>query len=197
MKPNDVTDEQLLTALRAASDWPVNTLDDCPPQSVEFMRLGLAAVLPDNTDDGHGRDVHTWFSLTYANYLVVPRTLLQSMPKDWQARFVVLLDELGDAFDHIPQADSYDVRAGTWQMAAECTDDELRLAGVKGPEEKYEIGEDGESALAEDQERTWLRLSDGATLTENDYVFIPGADPVPHYNRGRTHIEPHLTRGDS
>jgi len=26
-------------------------------------------------------DIHTWFGLTYANYLVLPRTLLQSMPE--------------------------------------------------------------------------------------------------------------------
>ena len=45
MKPADVPEPLLLTALRAASDWPVNTLEDSPPDHVEFMRLGLAAVL--------------------------------------------------------------------------------------------------------------------------------------------------------
>jgi len=83
-------------------------------------------------------DVHCWFGLTYANYLVLPRTLLQSMPEQWQHRFVGCLRELEQAFWHIDQPDSYMVRA-------------------KGPGGK----------------------------------FI--SDPVPHYNRGRTFVEPHIT----
>lgn len=43
------------------------------------------------------RDVHAWFGLTYANYLVIPRTVLQSMPEDWQVEFVRLLDEYDEA----------------------------------------------------------------------------------------------------
>lgn len=31
-------------------------------------------------------DVHLWFSLSYAAYLCVNRSLLQSMPLDWQYR---------------------------------------------------------------------------------------------------------------
>lgn len=56
-------------------------------------------------------DVHTFFGLTYANYLVLPRTLLQSMPEAWQHRFVACLDELQQAFWEVPQADDYWVRA--------------------------------------------------------------------------------------
>lgn len=37
--------------------------------------------------------IHEWFGLSYANYLVMPRSLLQSMPDDWQQRFVGLLHE--------------------------------------------------------------------------------------------------------
>ncbi len=37
--------------------------------------------------------VHGWFGLTYANYLVLPRTVLQSMPPEWQEKFVKLLEE--------------------------------------------------------------------------------------------------------
>lgn len=43
-------------------------------------------------------DVHTYFGLTYANYLVWPRSLMQSMPDDWQARFVALADEMVATF---------------------------------------------------------------------------------------------------
>lgn len=39
-------------------------------------------------------DIHTWFSLSYANYAVLHRTHLQSMPVEWQHKFTALMDEL-------------------------------------------------------------------------------------------------------
>lgn len=47
--------------------------------------------------------VHEWFSLTYANFLVVPRSLLQSMPDEWQHRFVSCLEEMRDHFAGLPE----------------------------------------------------------------------------------------------
>jgi len=41
--------------------------------------------------------IHTWFNLTYASYLILPRTMLQSMPDEWQKRFVRCLEDLRDA----------------------------------------------------------------------------------------------------
>lgn len=104
------------------------------PNSVCIKELGH--------DDDHGRRapfeaVHGWFGLTYANYLVLPRTLLQSMPDEWQGRFVACLEELDAAFAHLDHAD-YAVQA-------------------RDP------------------------------LTGR-YI----ADPIPHYNRGREHVEPRL-----
>jgi hypothetical protein len=43
------------------------------------------------------RDINDWFELTYANYLVLNRAVLQSMPKEWQHKFVALLDELHES----------------------------------------------------------------------------------------------------
>lgn len=43
-----------------------------------------------------GERVHNYFGLSYCNYLTLPRSLLQSMPKEWQERFVDLLEELDD-----------------------------------------------------------------------------------------------------
>lgn len=37
--------------------------------------------------------VHMYFELTYANYLVIPRSILQSMPDDWQYKFIKLVEE--------------------------------------------------------------------------------------------------------
>lgn len=42
--------------------------------------------------------MHDWFSLTYANYLVLPRSLIQEMPVEWQKRFVALLEEMETEF---------------------------------------------------------------------------------------------------
>jgi len=42
--------------------------------------------------------IHDYFSLSYANYLVLPRTVLQSMPNEWQEKFVELLEEIPEMF---------------------------------------------------------------------------------------------------
>lgn len=42
--------------------------------------------------------IHHAFGLSYASYLVVPRTVLQSMPVAWQAKFVALMNETHERF---------------------------------------------------------------------------------------------------
>ena len=49
------------------------------------------------------RSIHAWFELSYAQYLALPRSVLQSMPRDWQHRFVGLLEELDTTLDWRPQ----------------------------------------------------------------------------------------------
>src|SRR4051812_21168279 len=55
--------------------------------------------------------VHGWFSLSYCNHLVLPRTLLQSMPTDWQKRFITALDQLQAAYAHLDPPSCYRVDA--------------------------------------------------------------------------------------
>ena len=43
-------------------------------------------------------DVHQFFSLSYASYLALPRSIMQSMPADWQHRFSELMDEVQDKY---------------------------------------------------------------------------------------------------
>lgn len=43
--------------------------------------------------------INEWFGLTYANYLVLPRLILQSMPAEWQHQFVRLLDQIPEIID--------------------------------------------------------------------------------------------------
>lgn len=47
-------------------------------------------------------DVHTWFGLSYASWLTVPRIVLESMPLEWQHQFVKLLNEMNETFDWMP-----------------------------------------------------------------------------------------------
>lgn len=79
--------------------------------------------------------IHTWFSLIYANYLVMPRSVLQSMPDKWQEEFVNLLEKCHEEFGYLNWP-SYRVNA------------------------------------VDNETGRFIR------------------DPIPHYNRGRTKLEP-------
>lgn len=46
------------------------------------------------------KEIHNYFSLTYASYLVLPRSVLQSMPSEWQDSFVRLLEEIPSTLDY-------------------------------------------------------------------------------------------------
>lgn len=54
--------------------------------------------------------IHEYFALSYASYLVLPRSILQSMPVEWQQKFVGLLGECVASFGHL-MGTSYDVKA--------------------------------------------------------------------------------------
>lgn len=43
--------------------------------------------------------VWDWFELSYASYLVLPRTLMCGMPREWQERMVALLREMEATYD--------------------------------------------------------------------------------------------------
>jgi len=51
--------------------------------------------------------VHSWFELSYAQYLTIPRSVLQSMPDEWQDRFVKCLEELDNTIDWRPKSGRY------------------------------------------------------------------------------------------
>jgi hypothetical protein len=75
----------------------------------DYDTQGLPAYAKD-----HGRiidgAIHTWFELTYAQYLTISRTALQSMPLEWQDRFVHCLEELDVTIDWIPEGGHYWVK---------------------------------------------------------------------------------------
>lgn len=51
--------------------------------------------------------LHAWFELSYAQYLTIPRSVLQSMPIEWQERFARCLYELDAKFDWRPPEGRY------------------------------------------------------------------------------------------
>lgn len=122
------------------------------------------------TTDTHG-PVHVMFGLSYANYYVAPRTLLQSMPREWQERFAALIDEMETRFAGIPRADCYAVTAVRETTYAELTYPERLRLGVTMNGRAYIDAEGNEH--------------EGSAP-----VLLPVPDPVPHYDRGRTYVEP-------
>jgi len=70
-------------------------------------------------DDGA---IHEWFGLSYAQYLAIPRTVLQSMPLEWQKRFVGLLREIDVKFDWMPEGKSYFVQLRDDETGLFCHD---------------------------------------------------------------------------
>lgn len=47
-------------------------------------------------------DIHGFFGLTYAKWLVLPRVIMEQMPSEWQSEFVALLRQLHEKFDYNP-----------------------------------------------------------------------------------------------
>lgn len=148
----------------------------------------LIAAYRLETGEWESEAIHLHFSLSYANYLVLPRTLLQSMPDVWQARFVAMLDELREAFRHVPQAEAYKVEAAKEYIVEEMTNAQLYAAGIEVENDDTDYGPGPET--------TYHCTQDGREVDRHERVLLPVADPVPHYNRGRTRIEPRLGGGE-
>jgi hypothetical protein len=134
--------------------------------------------------------IHTWFGLTYANYLVFPRTLLQSMPDAWQGRFVALLEELDAAFSHVEQAQAYKVEAGEEHEVSSLTDAQLEYLGISEREDPCTKDHDHGAVPYDCNGGIFYDSAEESDMHPGHLVLLPCKDPVPHYNRGRTRIEP-------
>jgi len=51
--------------------------------------------------------IHEWFELSYSSYLVIPRSVLQSLPVEWQKKFVALLGEAQEMGVSCPDSKQY------------------------------------------------------------------------------------------
>jgi hypothetical protein len=140
--------------------------------------------------------IHEHFGLSYCNYQVLHRTLMQSMPIDWQQRMVACLDELETAFRHVEQPEVFDVKAATEHIVSEMTAAELAQAGITDDWYDEPVPDNlGPLDLAEwradhEKDGPTYHDRDGNQLDGHERVLLPAVDPVPHYNRGRTYIEP-------
>lgn len=150
---------------------------------------------PPHPTDG---PVHGFFELTYSNYQVLHRTLMQSMPLEWQERMVGCLEELRDAFAHIEQPHAFRVEAATEHIVNEMTPAELAAAGI---EDDWYAGETPPTQLTDDELAQWrdeheqvapCYYHDGAELDPHQRFLLPTADPIPHYRHA--YIEPRLAR---
>lgn len=54
--------------------------------------------------------IYHWFGLSYANYLVLPRSILQSAPANLQKKIVECLEELDQVFDFSQYNLEYEVK---------------------------------------------------------------------------------------
>jgi len=126
-----------------------------------------------NPIDRSDGPIHDFFGLTYSSYQVVPRVLAQSMPHEWQARFVTLMEEMQQAFGYLGDVD-YDVTPATEKEVSDLTGDEMRLVGVS-------TGLDAEGDLA-------FFDRDGTELRWEERLMVPVPDPLPPYSRGRTRV---------
>lgn len=150
--------------------------------SVEAIRAALDGEWTDCSMSEDDEPVHTWFSLSYSNFLVLHRSLMQSMPTEWQRRIVALFDEMDRAFAHVDHP-SFHVQTGKWLYFNEISEADYERLGITlncedDPEQCREDGHECTYSTAEGEE-----IEPGLTR-----IFVPGPDPIPHYNRGRTRV---------
>lgn len=83
--------------------------------------------------------VNDWFELSYAQYLTIPRSALQSMPVEWQRRFVECLEQLDEAIDWRPSEGRYWVKLKN-NLGKYVTDPLMDYRHVRLPYKGYQTG---------------------------------------------------------
>lgn len=111
------------------------------------------------------------------NYLVVPRSLAQSMPLRWQQVFVGLLADLHDAYGDLSWPE-YRVAPSRWERLVDLDEEQLAGAGYVA-----DLGPDGELEYRDAQDRA---VDEPATLQ----VLAPVTDPLPAPAEGRVEPRP-------
>ncbi|MFD4572070.1 hypothetical protein ACFWNK_01935 [Streptomyces sp. NPDC058417] len=155
---------------------------------------------PDTPHNRMSGPVHDWFSLSYSNYVVANRALMQCMPLDWQHRMVACLEQLRTAFEDVPQAEGFRVEAATAHEVSDLTEEQRKQLGITEDWYRGETPPEGLDAEAlceweaqhEDPEGPAYHDRDGNELDGHQRVLLPAVDPVPHY-RHAPYIAPKTT----
>ncbi|MGH3614746.1 MAG: hypothetical protein ACRDRK_19575 [Pseudonocardia sp.] len=111
------------------------------------------------------------------DYLVVPRSLAQSMPLRWQQVFVGLLADLHDAYADLKWPD-YRVVPSRWERLVDLDEEQLAAAGYLadlGPEGKLEYRDVADRPVVD---------------PANHRVLAPVEDPLPPASAGRVEPRP-------
>lgn len=58
----------------------------------------------------HESPINEWFELSHAQFLTVPRLVMENMPLEWQLKMKALLEELDETFDWRPKEGRYWVK---------------------------------------------------------------------------------------
>jgi len=167
------------------------------PEAVQDYLDQMADRLEDPAQ-GTGHDVSTWFSLTYSNYLVIPRVLLEHMPTWWQLDVVHRLEQLYAAYSHMDHPD-FQVNTCKWVAVDELTAEEAKAAGVTSTLDSVRIPRPPENPTQEEfdaHEKAWVQAheneqhhdADGNELDRHQRVAVRVPNPYPHYRHGR--VEP-------
>lgn len=134
--------------------------------------------------------IHGWFSLSYCNYLVLNRTLLQRMPIEWQERMVACLREFDAAFKHVPRAEGFEVHAATEHEVCDLTDEQRAELGITetwyDADEPTDLSDEDLAEWKSDHELPEgpvYRDADGQEVECDIRFLIRCEDPVPHYRR--------------
>jgi hypothetical protein len=120
LRPKFIVQEHRLMEIVAAIDRYKNAsvIGSCPvpiPQEwldeKEEIEAELSLKRKSNDEILLSSDpIHCWFGLSYAQYLTIPRTVLQSMPIEWQRVFVKCLNQIDEVIDWMPKEGTYRVQ---------------------------------------------------------------------------------------
>ena len=65
-------------------------------RAADKANIALLSAYSGDEDGPVPTDVHTYFGLSYSNFIVLHRSILQSLPEDVQHRLVAALEEADD-----------------------------------------------------------------------------------------------------
>lgn len=146
-------------------------------------------VHPETEEEAEGLqmnpEIHDYFGLSYANYLVFNRTVLQSMPDQWQQDFVQMLAELNKEAGYA-MALHPSIMVRILKREPERLYDEWDTCeSCKGTgEDDSEFGVDGVCSECEGAGKVEVESDRFEEPEEVGYM----TDPIPHYQRGRARI---------